>query len=25
METRQLGESKVNVTPIVFGAWAIGG
>ncbi len=25
MEYRQLGNSKVNITPITFGAWAIGG
>jgi aryl-alcohol dehydrogenase-like predicted oxidoreductase len=25
MEYRQLGKSSVNVTPIAFGAWAIGG
>ena len=25
MEKRQLGKSEVEVTPIVFGAWAIGG
>ena len=25
METRQLGSSDVRVTPITFGAWAIGG
>src|SRR5271155_5343434 len=25
METRQLGNSSVHVTPIIFGAWAIGG
>lgn len=25
MQTRQLGHSDVNVTPIIFGAWAIGG
>ncbi|HEX4055173.1 MAG TPA: aldo/keto reductase [Tepidisphaeraceae bacterium] len=25
MKTRQLGNSGVNVTPIIFGAWAIGG
>ncbi len=25
MQTRQLGNSSVHVTPIIFGAWAIGG
>jgi aryl-alcohol dehydrogenase-like predicted oxidoreductase len=25
METRQLGASDVKVTPVIFGAWAIGG
>ncbi|MCE5318903.1 MAG: aldo/keto reductase [Parachlamydia sp.] len=25
METRQLGRSPVKVTPVIFGAWAIGG
>src|SRR4051812_23011982 len=25
METRQLGQSDVRVTPVIFGAWAIGG
>ncbi|MGD0462299.1 MAG: aldo/keto reductase [Tepidisphaeraceae bacterium] len=25
MQTRQLGNSDVKVTPIIFGAWAIGG
>jgi len=25
MNARQLGNSNVNVTPIIFGAWAIGG
>lgn len=25
MELRQLGQSELNVTPIIFGAWAIGG
>lgn len=25
MELKQLGQSSVNVTPIAFGAWAIGG
>ena len=25
MQTRQLGNSDVRVTPIIFGAWAIGG
>ena len=25
MQTRQLGHSDVRVTPIIFGAWAIGG
>ncbi len=25
MQTRQLGDSPVHVTPIIFGAWAIGG
>lgn len=25
MQTRQLGQSSVHVTPIIFGAWAIGG
>jgi aryl-alcohol dehydrogenase-like predicted oxidoreductase len=25
MELRSLGKSKVNVTPVIFGAWAIGG
>jgi aryl-alcohol dehydrogenase-like predicted oxidoreductase len=25
METRQLGNSDVRITPIIFGAWAIGG
>ncbi len=25
MQTRQLGESSVQVTPVIFGAWAIGG
>lgn len=25
MQTRQLGESSLQVSPIVFGAWAIGG
>src|ERR1700735_4272888 len=25
METRQLGNSDVRITPISFGAWAIGG
>jgi methylglyoxal reductase len=25
MQLRQLGTSDVNVSPIIFGAWAIGG
>jgi aryl-alcohol dehydrogenase-like predicted oxidoreductase len=25
MQLRQLGQSSLNVTPIIFGAWAIGG
>ena len=25
MQTRQLGNSDVQVTPVIFGAWAIGG
>ena len=25
MQTRQLGKSDLNITPIGFGAWAIGG
>ena len=25
MQTRQLGRSEVHVTPVIFGAWAIGG
>jgi len=25
METRQLGKSDLNITPVGFGAWAIGG
>ena len=25
VESRQLGESDIKVTPIIFGAWAIGG
>src|SRR5919202_1927703 len=25
MESRALGKSEVNVSPIIFGAWAIGG
>ena len=25
MQTRQLGKSTVHVTPVIFGAWAIGG
>ena len=25
MQTRQLGKSDVQVTPVIFGAWAIGG
>ena len=25
MESRELGKSKIKVTPIIFGAWAIGG
>lgn len=25
METRQLGKSDLHVTPVIFGAWAIGG
>jgi len=25
MQTRQLGTSSVHVTPVIFGAWAIGG
>ena len=25
METRQLGKSDLNITPVGYGAWAIGG
>ncbi|MBC8109029.1 MAG: aldo/keto reductase, partial [Anaerolineae bacterium] len=25
MQTRQLGKSDLHVTPVIFGAWAIGG